>query len=142
MEEEIDLTSEDNVRWILGFQDLKFVDGPVWALMKQVLTYIAGSNTFTPYDLSCNHIRRSDSTTIHKDCTIHEKEYTNLIYLNKKWNSDLHGETIFLDGNDFVAAVLPKFGRLVVFEGSIDHSARPPSPNIHGKIFMSGLFYK
>ena len=132
-EQEIDYEG-DNVRWILGLDDPNFENGPVWGLIRQALAYVSGSKTFTPYDIACNHIRRADNTVIHKDCGDNETEYTNLLYLNPKWSPDHHGETIFLDGvGDYLAAVVPKFGRLLIFDSTIEHSARPSSPNIHGK---------
>jgi len=131
-EEEIDDASDDQVRWILGLEDPNFIKGPIWAVLKQILSNITGISTYTPYDVSVNHIRRTDGTTIHKDCKPNQNELTNLIYLNPGWNADLHGETVFLDADEFIISVVPKFGRLVVFDGDIDHSARPPSPNVHG----------
>ena len=133
-EQEIEIDSEDNVRWILGLYEPLFIEGPIWAVLKQLLQYATGVDTYHPYDVSVNHIRRTDSTTIHKDCNPLDNEFTNLIYLNPDWSESLYGETIYLDDNDeFIGAVAPRFGRLVVFEGQISHSARPPSPNIHGR---------
>ena len=132
-EQEIETDSEDNVRWILGLDEPLFMKGPIWAVLKQLLQYASGLDTYHPYDISVNHIRRTDSTIIHTDCNALDSEFTNLIYLNPDWSDSLYGETIYLDDNDeFIGAVVPRFGRLVVFEGRIPHSARPPSPNIHG----------
>ena len=134
MEQEIEIDSEDNVRWILGLDEPLFMEGPIWAVLKQLLQYVSGVDTYHPYDISVNHIRRTDSTIIHKDCNSIDSEFTNLIYLNPDWSDSLYGETIYLDDNDeFIGAVVPRFGRLVVFEGQIPHSARPPSPKIHGR---------
>jgi len=51
--------------------------------------------------------------------------------LNPNWKRDYYGETTFFEKNsdntDIVAQVKPKYGRLVIFDGNIPHSARPPS---------------
>ena len=33
---------------------------------------------------------------------------------------------------EMIAAVKPRYGRIVMFGGIIPHSARPPSPEYHG----------
>lgn len=62
---------------------------------------------------------------IHTD-TEREGDYTCVIYLNKKWEANWGGETAFYtyDNSEILGAVLPKFGRLVVFPGNIPHCAR------------------
>ena len=96
---------------------------------------MSGRDTFHPYDMTVNHIRRTDVTIIHEDCDKDgDVEYTNLIYLNPNWNPDNHGETIFLQEDDFLTAITPKFGRYVIFDGRIGHSARPSSLDMSGKI--------
>jgi SM-20-related protein len=63
---------------------------------------------------------------IHTD-TERDSDFTCVIYLNKKWDADWGGETSFFthDNSEIVAAVLPKFGRVVVFPGNLPHCARP-----------------
>jgi hypothetical protein len=51
--------------------------------------------------------------------------YTTICYLNPQWRPDWGGETIFVNELGEIAhAVLPKPGRLVVFDGRILHAAR------------------
>ena len=78
-----------------------------------------------------NSFQYGDTPYIHKDAN--HKNYsdknltvTSILYLNKEWNENWQGETMFYD-NDIAYAVLPKFGRLVVFDGDIPHAARSPS---------------
>ena len=54
---------------------------------------------------------------------------TVLYYANHSWEFNWGGETLFLNeqGSEIVAAVIPKPGRIVIFDGNIGHSARPPS---------------
>lgn len=51
---------------------------------------------------------------------------TVIIYLNEKWDIDWAGETvIFNDEKDIETAVLPKFGRTLIFNSNKLHAARP-----------------
>lgn len=51
--------------------------------------------------------------------------YTTICYVNPVWKPEWAGETIFLnDMGDIAHAVLPKPGRVVVFDGRIVHAAR------------------
>ena len=34
--------------------------------------------------------------------------------------------------NDYVAEVVPRYGRAVIFDGSFPHSAHPPAPDYSG----------
>ena len=121
----------DNVKWIISLDDPGFVDGPIWHIIKQLLVHIAGKE-FYPYDLACNHVRRTDNTFNHKDNYEKANEYTVLIYLNPDWTENHYGETTFLDNNEIIAAVRPRYGRVVIFHGTIDHSAHPSCPELPG----------
>ena len=121
----------DNVKWIISLDDPGFVDGPIWNIIKQLLVHVAGKEFF-PYDLACNHVRRTDNTYTHKDNYDDADEYTVLIYLNKNWKEDDYGETTYLEGNEIIAALRPRYGRVVIFHGTIDHSAHPASPSLQG----------
>ena len=125
--------STDNVQWVLAVETVPFLQTRLWKLVKQVVKYISGRDTFYPYDVSCNHIQTIDQTTFHRDCGKIDDEYTFMIYLNANWTANHYGETIFLnDDREMLAAVSPKHGRVVIFHGAILHSARPPSPAFQG----------
>lgn len=75
----------------------------------------------------------------HRDCpeedcpTCHD--YTLLVYLNRDWSGDMHGETVFFDSNgELLAAVSPRYGRVALFRGKIWHSARPPISTFQGNL--------
>jgi Rps23 Pro-64 3,4-dihydroxylase Tpa1-like proline 4-hydroxylase len=61
------------------------------------------------------------------------KEYNEVVtimyYLNSFWNLDFGGETFFLNQrrDEIVQAITPKPGRMVIFDGAINHSPRPLS---------------
>lgn len=71
---------------------------------------------------------------IHK---IHVDEFSNgdgltlLYYVNRNWNCDWGGETIFYDDErkniKYVSSFVP--GRIIIFESSIPHSAKPQHLN-------------
>jgi Rps23 Pro-64 3,4-dihydroxylase Tpa1-like proline 4-hydroxylase len=78
-----------------------------------------------------NSLQYGDTSFSHKDANHinvegKNKTITSILYLNKEWKDEWQGETLFYD-DEIAYAVLPKFGRLVVFDGEIKHSARPPS---------------
>lgn len=67
---------------------------------------------------------------IHDDAPHYKKNhYTLLHYGNFSWNANWHGETVFYDSNysEILATTVLKPGRIVLFDSSIPHCARPPS---------------
>ena len=128
--------STDNVQWIMAFEVDEFVRTSMWQLVSQIVTTVSGKEGYYPYDIGCNNIQRADSTTIHRDCNLDENEFTLLIYLNKNWTENLHGETVFfsdMEGSEVIFAVRPKYGRVSIFHGTIPHSARPPPLTFAGR---------
>ncbi|XP_070560656.1 uncharacterized protein [Ptychodera flava] len=121
----------DNVQWIAGYEVKSYIKSRFWNITKQVMTHITGKDTWFPYDVSCNLVRSADHTRIHHDCDRAEEEWTFLLYLNPNWTENYYGETAYFETNDddteYVAEVLPVYGRVAVHEGFIPHSARPPS---------------
>jgi hypothetical protein len=55
--------------------------------------------------------------------------YTFLVYVTPDWEPAWGGETMYYTEatDDIVAAVLPKLGRLVIFDGRIPHAGRAPA---------------
>jgi hypothetical protein len=67
---------------------------------------------------------------IHVDAPISTPNaYTLLHYGNFIWNKNWHGETVFynLNADEILFSVMPKPGRIVIFDSNIPHCARPPS---------------
>ena len=69
-----------------------------------------------------------DCPTIHVD---HDAagNFTVLYYANLEWRPEWSGETVFYtpQRDEIVKAVLPKPGRIAVFDGRIPHVAREPN---------------
>lgn len=132
------VNSTDNVQWIMAFEVDEFVETFMWQLFSQIVTTVAGKEGYYPYDIGCNNIQSSDTTTIHTDCGPYENEFTLLVYLNQNWTENDHGETVFfsdMDGSEVIFAVRPKYGRVIIFHGTIPHSARPPPLTFSGMTF-------
>ncbi|EDO35814.1 predicted protein [Nematostella vectensis] len=130
-----EIGSTDNVPWILPYEVEFLVKTSLWSYVQQLLSYVTGKKGYYPYDVSCNAIRSFDHTTIHTDCGSHENDFTVLIYLNRNWAENSHGETVFFADNtssEIVCAVRPKLGRVAIFHGHIPHCARPPVSTFFG----------
>lgn len=72
----------------------------------------------------CNKILNTDTPQSHTDSK-YEVDMTVLYYVNKDYNFEWGGETLFYDNEDANLAVTPKPGRVAIFPGNILHSARP-----------------
>lgn len=66
---------------------------------------------------------------IHRDNKASEKGLTVVMFCNDHWATCWGGELVFYDHQkeNIIKAVLPKPGRIVIFNGHVPHSARSPS---------------
>ena len=83
-----------------------------------------------------HYINYSDTFTIdrmHVDTTVVKPNegsyYTMLIYAQSQWHYDWGGETKFYNNDltEITLTVIPKPGRIVIFDGRIPHSASAPN---------------
>lgn len=69
----------------------------------------------------------SDPHKIHCDDFVPETGKTILVYMNRNWDLDWGGETTFYSDDrkkiKYVSQFVP--GRIIIFDGSIPHSAKP-----------------
>ena len=73
---------------------------------------------------------RSD---IHVDAHF-ENCYSVMFYATTHWPKEFDGETIFYSEDDeIISAILPKPGRVVLFNGVMPHIGRPPNPKLNGR---------
>ena len=84
------------------------------------------SPNYVPVRAYANGYTLGTEGYIHTDSKI-DTDRTYLVYLNKTWERDWAGETLFLEKDIIHKAVLPKYNRLVVFPSSMDHVARSVS---------------
>lgn len=72
---------------------------------------------------------------IHRDDSLFEElgaespfSETVIIYLNKEWKMNWGGETVVVDNNGEISkSVIPKFTRMLIFDGQMQHASRPLS---------------
>lgn len=70
----------------------------------------------------------ADVPMVHQD-TQYDNELTVLYYANPVWDVNYGGETVFLDheNGELVKAVLPKPGRILIFQADYFHCGRIPN---------------
>ena len=80
-----------------------------------------------------------DHVTYHVDAP--SPHVTAMVYVNEEWMEEYRGETLFVDDEGLGVNVLPKPGRLVLFDASIRHTSSPPSRTFYGarKILVFNL---
>lgn len=85
------------------------------------------SKTHEVLSISFNKSSFGTSDLVHVDST-DNNNYTILTYVNPEWNIDWGGETLFYDPNlqEIAKSIIPKPGRVVIFDSTLPHSARPP----------------
>ncbi len=105
------------------------VQQPIFALTQQAVAGFASvSHGYRPYRAYTNVASYGDMLFTHTDCLPGQHDLTALWYLCERWDIEWGGETVFFDAQDEVAyAVMPRPGRLVVFDGAIKHVGRPPN---------------
>ena len=76
-----------------------------------------------------NVLRYGNNPGIHVDApSFVPDNKTVLVYLNAYWHPDFAGETVFFNHEmDACKLVAPRPGRVVIFDGRIPHTGRPPS---------------
>jgi hypothetical protein len=110
------------------------VESFILPILDQGVTPILSKYNLLPtHELHRGYVNFSNSSTVdnmHVD-TPNENDYTMLIYPNMNWDIDWGGETLFYHPHtlEIITAVRPKPGRIVIFNGTIPHSARPPQQN-------------
>ncbi|MEU5709887.1 2OG-Fe(II) oxygenase [Streptomyces eurythermus] len=79
------------------------------------------------YRAHCNLVVYGDMGYPHRDCAPDRDDVTALLFVNATWRREWGGEITFYDDDaDAVLAVTPRPGRLLVFEGAIDHRVGIP----------------
>jgi len=80
------------------------------------------------YTFGTDGYAHQDDTWISKNFGEDALSETIIIYLNETWNIDWAGETVIFDQElEIEKSVLPKYGRILVFDSNKLHAARPIS---------------
>lgn len=113
---------------------------PVYAPLEGAVAAFAPGKRYRPYRSYVNVAHFGDMLYTHTDCLPGADELTALWYVCDRWDHEWGGETVFFDeGRDLRAAVLPRPGRLALFDGAILHAGRPPNRNCHASRFTFAL---
>jgi hypothetical protein len=112
-----------------------------WEFFKSKTNCILDNNLETVYFNGLTH-----GIEAHAHVDSHTKNFTTvIIYVCENWNSHWGGETVFFNGeysknpadnifysHDIVKSVLPKYNRIVLFDGKTVHAVRPISKTFKG----------
>ena len=114
--------------WIANIPDAVVQgDNPIGALWRLVDREITHGRCRIAR-MYVNAYTYGDCPTIHVD---HDApgNFTVLYYANEEWRSEWSGETVFYtpERDEIVKAVVPKPGRIAVFDGRVPHVAREPN---------------
>jgi len=71
-----------------------------------------------------------DHMTYHVDSG--QGQVTAMIYMNESWDENNRGETLFIDETGVGTCVMPKPGRLLVFDASLRHASSSPGRTFFG----------
>lgn len=113
--------------WVTESRLDSLLNQPIYAATQKAVAAVR-SRDYRPYRAYTNSASYGDVLFTHVDCIPGQGDLTALWYLCDEWDVEWGGETVFFSGEDEIAAaVLPKPGRLVLFDGAIKHAGRPPS---------------
>jgi SM-20-related protein len=117
---------------------------PIFDLTLRAVNGFAGPDVrYRPYRAYTNASTFGDMLFTHTDCLPEQHDLTALWYLCDTWEPEWGGETLFYDKDDEIAfAVVPRPGRLVVFDGAIKHVGRPPSRICHATRFTFAIKFE
>jgi len=110
------------------------------SFLQEKISYVVDSLEFLPknyeiFRVYYNAIRYGDKFEFHQDGT----GPTFLIYGNSVWEKSWKSHTLFREGS-LKKKVLPKPGRIVIFDGQLEHKASPPSSNFEANARFSIVF--
>jgi hypothetical protein len=99
-----------------------------------VATLLSGFRSLIDRDGSYRLIRAYCNAHVCSDCPLPHQDSANprdrtvLVYANAQWQPEFAGETVFFDDHDeIIRAVMPRPGRVVIFDSTLRHCARPPT---------------
>lgn len=100
-------------------------------LAKRILDHESIKGKYECFRILLNAYKYSDVLSVHTD--VHDKVdgcMTALVYGNNKWDINWGSETVFLSSMEsdaeIIQSVIPKPGRMVLFDADIPHTGRPP----------------
>lgn len=120
---EVDHPRQDRAK-AMAVAELSPSDDFVQSIMNRVFNVVPNAENLYCYRVYANCYTPSDCPEPHVD--LHERDgCTVLYYANSEWSWEHGGETVFFDKDkEIIKAVLPKPGRIVIFDPTIFHCAR------------------
>lgn len=96
----------------------------IWKNLKEI--HLDNSKLVGVYANGQTH---GQDSPIHRDNTAGLPGHTAVLFCNEIWATSWGGELVLFndDKNDVIASILPKPGRVVIFNGHTPHRARSPS---------------
>lgn len=123
----------DSRKWSLTkFIDLSDINYRFYnKLAKRITQHESIKGKYECFRILLNAYKYCDVLSVHTD--VHDRLpgcKTALVYGNNKWDINWGSETIFLSSMDsdaeILQSVIPKPGRMVMFDADIPHTGRPP----------------
>lgn len=132
---ESDRTDTKEVRtFATDVSDQWVAEEPLFRFMAALVHELFPSDDLQPYRAYVNCIVYGDSAYPHRDCAPDRRDVTALYYVNREWHRTWCGETVFFeDDGDARIAIAPRPGRLVIFEGAIEHRVGIPSRDCYAE---------
>jgi len=129
---------EQRPLWINRFPLELILQSPVWNKLKEYLTKEFNCSNIVLHESYLLASQPGDVHYYHTDGGPKNsgRAMTTVTYLNKDWDINWAGETMFENEGEIVKAVIPKYGRTIVFDHSINHSTKPPSINCLERRFV------
>ena len=122
-------SGKDETKWRKFNYHLKFKNKIEKKLKDQTENILKNMQIFDLLKLERAYASANPYGTVHESHTDWEKEVTGITimyYLNNTWDLKFAGETVFYDKNnqDILKSIIPKPGRIIIFDGNIEHCAR------------------
>ncbi len=113
----------------IKYMDLKNEENPIYREILEKVCQIDELKDYTCSRVLRNAYKFGDVIGLHKDFGY---DITVIVFGNQEWKLNWGSETIFTDTEsddaEIIKSVIPKPGRLVMFDSLIPHTGRVPSP--------------
>jgi hypothetical protein len=122
-------SAKDPTKWRKFNYFLKFKHKIERDLKKETENILSNMNILDLLELERAYASANPYGTVHEshtDWEEHVSGITIMYYLNNAWDLKFAGETVFYDScsQDILKSIIPKPGRVIAFDGNIEHCAR------------------
>jgi len=121
-------SGKDESKWRKFKYDLKFSNKIEKKFKKCTQNILKNLDFFDLLKLERVYASANPYGTVHESHSdnpfISTGGITVMYYLNSFWDLNFAGETVFMHNEEIIKSIIPKPGRVVVFDGNIEHCAR------------------